>query len=172
MQQKTKNRCLVAGVMLLLIVAYQLTFSRTFALRKEIGQMELRIAELKQRTRQASSLEQREYLADSILNKFRIKNRSVQNHLLDFLNEESRQGDLLVTEFVASHTMTNDGVTTHSYPFKLKGSYHAMERVLYEMEQQYTFGKVAHVSFERKNNFRKRTRELECYVIVERLEVE
>lgn len=172
MQQRTKNFALVIGFLLLLVVAYQLTFSKTFKLGKEIGQMEIQKTELLQHTQKANSLKQRERHADSILSKFRIKNRSVQNHLLDFLNEEAAQGGFSIAEFVQPHLLKEQGVAINSYPFKLKGSYQAIERVLYQMEQKYTFGKVAHVSFERKNNFRKRTQELECYVIVERLEVE
>lgn len=172
MQQRTKNIALVVGFLLMLAIAYQLTFSKTFELGKEIGQMENQKTELLQRTRKANSLKQREQHADSILNKFRIKNRSVQNHLLDFLNEEASRGGFSIAEFVKPHRLDEQGVTINSYPFKLEGSYRAIEHVLYQMEQQYNFGRVAHVMFERKNNFRKRTKELECYVIVERLEVD
>ena len=172
MKQRSKNIVLLAGIVLMMTMAYRLTFSKTFELREEIGALEIEKTRLQQQMRQTTSLKERERHADSILNKFRIKNRSVQNHLLDFLNEEAHSGDFSIAQFVESHKMANDGVMINSYPFKLKGSYQAIEQVLYQMEQQYTFGKVAHVSFERKNNFRKRIQELECYIIVERFEVE
>jgi len=157
---------------LILAMAYQLTFSKTFELEKEIGQMEIQKTALLQRTQMANSLKQRERHADSMLNKFRIKNRSVQNHLLDFLNEEADKGGFAISEFVKPHRLNEQGVSFNSYPFKLEGSYQAIEQVLYQMEQLYTFGKIAHVSFERKTNFRKRKQELECYIIVESLDVQ
>ena len=172
MRQRTKNNILIAGFLVLLILAYRLTFSKTFDVESEISQLESEKVAFQQKTQQATSLMQRERHADSILKKFSIKNRSVQNHLLDFLNEAAAEGGVGIAEFVEPHLINEQGVTINSYPFTLKGSYQGIERVLYQMEQQYNFGKVSHVSFDRKTNFRKRKQELECFIIVEHLEVQ
>ncbi|HNP66315.1 MAG TPA: hypothetical protein PKH16_00285 [Aequorivita sp.] len=117
----------------------------------------------------ATNLEKREQFVDSILSLNNMKGNSVQNNLLDFLNSKSESGDFIISDFNEPHTFSQDGATITSYRLTLEGSYDEIEQVLYSLEQEYNFGKISHVHFEKKKDYRRGKDYLECFVIVESL---
>lgn len=96
-----------------------------------------------------------------------MKDSSVQNYLLEFLNTKSESVDFTILEFKEPHVFSQNGATTTSYRFTLEGSYEEIEQVLYSLEQEYNFGRIAHVHFEKKKDYRKGKNYLECFVIIE-----
>lgn len=169
MSQRTKNILLIIGFCLSLAIAYNLAFSKTIALRNSINTLEIKTESLENTTNIAINLEQREQFVDSILSLNNMKGNSVQNNLLEFLNSRSETGNFIISDFNEPHTSTENGATTTSYRFTLEGSYDAIEQVLYSLEQEYNFGRIAHVHFQKKKDYRKNKNYLECFVIVESL---
>lgn len=169
MSQRTKNILLVLGFFLFMLIAYKLAFSKTVDLKNRINTSKAKIESLENITNIAINLEQREQFVDSILSLNNMKGNSVQNNLLEFLNSRSEIGNFFISDFNEPHTFSEDGATTTSYRFTLEGSYDAIEQVLYSLEQEYNFGRIAHVHFEKKKDYRKNKNYLECFVIVESL---
>lgn len=169
MTPRTKNILLIVGFFLTMVIAYNLAFSKTFALKSTINRREAKTETLDGSALVAVNLEQRERFVDSILSLNNMKGDSVQNNLLEFLNIKSESGDFIISDFNEPHTFSENGATTTSYRFTLEGSYNEIEQVLYSLEQEYNFGRIAHVHFERKKDYRKGKDYLECFVIVESL---
>lgn len=169
MNPRTKNIILVIGFILSVVIAYNLAFSKTFALRERINKLEMKTKSLGNTAIIAANLEQREQFVDSILSLNNMKGNSVQNNLLDFLNSKSESGDFTISDFTEPHTFSLDGATTTSYQFKLEGTYDGIENMLYSLEQEYNFGKISHVHFEKKKDYRRGKDYLKCFVIVESL---
>ncbi len=169
MNPRTKNILLVIWFFLSMAIAYNLAFSKTFILKERINKMNIKTKSLENTVVIASNLEQREQFVDSILNLNNMKGNSVQNNLLEFLNTKSESEGFTISDFNEPHTFSQDGATTTSYRFTLEGSYEEIEQVLYSLEQEYNFGQIAHVHFEKKKDYRKGKDYLECFVIVESL---
>lgn len=169
MTQRTKNIILVIGVFLALTIAYKLAFSETIILKKRINVLEVKTKSLESNATIAITLEKREQFVDSILRLNNMKGNSVQNNLLEFLNSKSISEGFIISDFQKPHTFSEKGATTTSYRFKLEGSYSEIEQVLYSLEQDYNFGQVAHIHFEKKRDYRKGKSFLECFVIIESL---
>lgn len=169
MNPRTKNIILVIGFILSVAIAYNLAFSKTFALRERINKLEMKTKSLGNTAIIAANLGQREQFVDSILSLNNMKGNSVQNNLLEFLNSKSESGVFTISDFSEPHTFSQDGATITSYRFTLEGSYDEIEQVLYSLEQEYNFGQIAHVHFEKKKDYRRVKDYLECFVIVESL---
>lgn len=167
MTPRTKNILLIIGFCLTMVIAYNLAFSKTAALKHRINILETRTNSLESSTLMAVNLEQRERFVDSILSLNNMKGNSVQNNLLEFLNTKSGSGNFTISDFNEPHTFSENGATTTSYQFTLVGNYNGIEQVLYSLEQEYNFGRIAHVHFEKKRDYRKSKDYLECFVIVE-----
>ena len=167
MTPKIKNIILVIGFSLSVIVAYNFAFSKTLAIKSRINSIESQLKSLEYSAFVLVNLEQREQFVDSILNTNNMKDSSVQNYLLEFLNTKSESVDFTILEFKEPHVFSQNGATTTSYRFTLEGSYEEIEQVLYSLEQEYNFGRIAHVHFEKKKDYRKGKNYLECFVIIE-----
>lgn len=167
MSPRTKNVLLIIGFCISLAIAYNLAFSKTVSLKNRINTLELKTQYLESTPNIAFHLEQREQFVDSILSLNNMKGNSVQNNLLEFLNSKSETGNFIISDFNEPHSSTENGATTTSYRFNLKGSYDAIEEVLYTLETEYNFGRIAHIHFEKKKDYRKNKNYLECFVIIE-----
>lgn len=95
-----------------------------------------------------------------------IKNTSVQNTLLDLLNERAINDGVQISSFLEPHKGFDNGVAETSFRFTLKGSYKAIEIILYKLEQEASIGNITHVKFSKKRDYRKGKNYLECDVIL------
>lgn len=166
MKQKTKNILLVAGFVLLGIISYQFSISKTLQLRKDINFLELKATSQANTSQTLLSLKSREIFTDSILAKNNLKNSSVQNTLLDLLNQHSINDNIQITSFLEPHNADNNDISETSFRFTLKGSYKTIESVLYELEQSMNLGSVTHLKFSKKRDYGKGIDYLECDVIL------
>lgn len=166
MAQRNKNILLVIGFVLFLVMAYRLAIYKTFYLKNEINTLKSEQIDPAQISELSGNLELRNQFADSVLKKYNIRNSSIQNSLLEFLNEESILNGISIVQFQEPHVFKVDDVKATSYPFTIEGQYIDIERVLYKLEQQQSFGKVSHVHFEKKRDYRHGKDYLECLIIL------
>jgi len=167
MTPRNKNIFLLVGFLIMVLISYQLSISRTISLKKDINLLKEQNINSDNLARLSANLGQREKFADSVLKKNNIKGVSIQNNLLELLNSEALKGDFIITQFTEPHHIIENEVAITSYQFGLKGSFRSIENVLYQLEQEYNFGQVSHVRFEKKRDYRRGKDYLECSVIVE-----
>ena len=167
MTQKNKNIILIAGFLLVLVLSYRMAFTKTISVHREVKSLKEETVTFESLAGMSATLSAREKFADSVLRKNNIRNSSIQNNLLELLNRESGEKHFIITEFNEPHTFTENGATITSYRFTLRGEFNAMQDVLYMLEQKYNFGKVSHVHFYKKKDYRKRKDYLLCTIIME-----
>ena len=167
MTQKNKNILLIVGFILSLFISYKLAISKTIETKVSLAILEKQTITFDNIARLSANLKQREKFADSILIKNNIKNTSIQNNLLEFLNNEHEDDLFTITNFKEPHHSVKENVISTFYQFTLKGDFKTLLEVIFKLEQQYNFGKISHVSFEKKRNYRKRKDYLECFIVVE-----
>lgn len=169
MDPKNKNRFLIIGFIFVLIACYYLAFSKTMEIKNNLNNLNQQSNNFKNLTSLTNNLYHREKFVDSVLKKNNFKNLSIQNHLLDFLNDQSVKNKFIITDFKEPHNVIEENTTKTSYQFTLKGDFNSLLNVIYTLEQNYNYGKITHISFERKKDYRKRKEELFCYVVLENL---
>ncbi|WP_025741252.1 hypothetical protein [Aquimarina pacifica] len=171
MEQRTKNILLVVGLLCILFIAYQYSFAKTFAISKQVSKLEYEKEKYLAAPVQLAALTKKELQLDEILAKNNVEGNSLQRNLLKTLNELSSTSKIKVIAFEEPHVYTDEitkEVTT-TYDFVLQGDYKSLIGVLYALEQQYSFGNLARVHFEKKKNYRTRATYLQCGVLLQRL---
>ncbi|MEW7291272.1 hypothetical protein [Aquimarina sp. 2304DJ70-9] len=171
MEQRTKNILLVAGLLCVLFIAYHYSFAKTFAISDELDILENQKEQYQAAPIQLAALSKKEQQLDIILAKNNVEGSSLQHNLLKTLNTLSDTTNVKVIAFEEPHQFVDEvskkGTTT--YDFRLQGDYKALIGVIYTLEQQYSFGNIVQVDFEKKKNFRTGARYLQCRVLLQRL---
>lgn len=172
MKQATKNILLVTGFFLLLAVAYQYSFLRTFEVKNQLEELETQIGQNSGSHQDIIALEKKEVYLDSLIYRNRNGTTSLQNNLLKVLNEQSSGNNLKIVNFKEPHVQKVEGEQskTTSFQFVLEGNYKSLEGLLLILERDYSFGSLSHVSFNRIKNYRLNKDFLQCSVVVQNVE--
>ena len=170
MSQRSKNIFLVVGFLLVLLIGYKYSFSKTFELKKELETLDRETLNSQNISALNTQLLLRERYADSILESNNLRNSSIQNNLLEFLNGSAKNNLLELVSFNPTHRVENEDGNDVAFQIVLKGTYSNIEEVLHSMEQDYAFGELIHLHFTRKRDFRQRKDYLECFVVLKNLE--
>ncbi len=159
---------LLAGFILILILAYTYSFSKTFEVKDRLNELNLQIAENSNRSFNQAELGGRELYLDSIIDKGLAGSNSLQNNLLEVLNDYSTKLSFKIISFQQPHIYAfEDKTEITSFQFVLEGKYEALEKTLYELEKNYSFGSLSHISFEKKKNYRLNKVFLQCSVVMQ-----
>ncbi|WP_299223283.1 hypothetical protein [uncultured Aquimarina sp.] len=171
MTQKNKNIALIIGLILVLFIAYQYGFSKTFAVSKKVATLQSQKEAYQSAPAQLATLANKEKQLDEILKKNNVEGNSLQNNILKVLNTLSVNSEFKIIIFEEPHVYVDETSkeTTTTYNFTLQGDYKSLINVVYALEQKYSFGNVIHVSFEKKKNFRTGKSFLQCGVLLQRL---
>lgn len=160
------------GFVIVLFIAYQYSFSRTFDIKNELDEIQLQMRENISSPNDIKSLEKKEEYLDSIISKNRTGSISLQNNLLKVLNEFSDDYSYKIISFKEPHLeiLEKEGSRITSFQFVLEGEYKNLEEILFRLEKDYSFGSLSHVSFERKKDYQLNRNFLQCSVVVQNTE--
>lgn len=167
MSQKNKNILLILGFVVMLVIAYQMAFSKTIALKKEVRTLEAQILNSNNLIELTSNLVYREKFVDSVLQNNNIKNLSTQNNLLSFLNQAAEKEAFIIASFSEPHLHLEDNILKSSFQFTLQGNFNEIEKVIYKLEQEHHFGKIVHLKYEKKRDYRRAKDYLQCFIVLE-----
>ncbi len=171
MTQRNKNIMLIVGLLLLLFFAYRYGFAKTFAISSEVSNLEGQKQAYQSAPAQLATLANKEKQLDNILYKNNVEGNSLQNNILKTLNTLSVDSGFKIIAFEEPHIFTDEATqkTTTTYNFTLQGDYQSLLKVIYALEQKYSFGNVVQVAFEKKKNFRTKATYLQCNLLLQRL---
>ncbi len=171
MEQRTKNILLIAGLLCVLFIAYQYGFAKTFAVSRELNDLENQKEEYQSAPLQLAALTKKEQQLDAVLAKNNVEGSSLQQNLLKTLNTLSDTTNVKVVAFEEPHQFIDEATNkrTTTYDFTLQGGYKGLLGIMHTLEQKYSFGNVVQVGFEKKKNFRTGKRYLQCRVLLQRL---
>ena len=171
MSLKQKNIALLIGLVLLLWVANRLSFSKTFALKKqyEISQKEQKL--FSNVSQKLVSLQQQNVYYDSILKSKKISTESsFQNNLLQTITSFADTTNTKVVAFKDPHEFKDNTTLINTFSFTLRGNFSKIVQLIYILEQHYKLGKIVSVNFEKKKNYRRNINFLECTILLQQVE--
>ena len=171
MTQKTKNYLLLTGIASLWLLAYYFAFSRTYVTYTEKKTLEMQKKSFQSAPKQQAVLAQKEKQLNSILAQHHIEGSSLQQTVFKTLQTLSEKLEFEITDFQQPHEFTPKDTkqTVTTYSVTLQGDYKSILKAIHTLEQDYSFGTIAHVFFERKRNFRTRRNYLQCQILIQRL---
>jgi len=170
--EKNKKRfyILIGGVVLLIILSYKFTISKTFALRKEYrsAKIDKGISMNVSKKLQVLHLKQSHY--DSILSQFNLRETSMENNLLRSINTQSELLNVRLREFNSPHVVEDKSSRFSTYHFTLEGSFVNILRLLYEMEKDGVYGEITHLEFIKQKDFRSKKTLLTAKVFIQTIQ--
>lgn len=171
MTTRNKNIILVFGLLFTGFLAYKYAISNTLSVKQELETIEQQINSESKSVQSSSQLEKKEANLDSIINKNRSGNASLQNNLLKVLNSFSEKNNFKIISFKEPHyQVLPDSSKITSFNFILEGEYKNIEKTLYQLETNYSFGAVSHSGFQREKDFRLNKNYLRCEVIIQNVQ--
>lgn len=172
MKQSTKNVLLIAGFILVLTLAYNYSFSKTFAIKSDLNDLINQTEQSSISIKNITILAEKENYLESVIQEKRIGSTSLQNRLLQVLNKYSKEDSFKIVSFkepnVSISQSGEEKIT--SFQFVLEGEYKALEKILLILETEHNFGSLSHLSFERKKDYRMNQSFLQCSVVVHNIE--
>ena len=171
MKLNKKNIMLLIGLLLMLLIAYQFSFSNTLALKKQFKSLKIEQELLTNVSEKLLRLKQENSYYDSILKSKKISTEnSFQNNLLQRITVFSDSTSISIVNFNTPHVFEADNALINTYSFTLKGNFSAITRLIYQLEQEYKLGKIISVHFEKKKNYRRNSSYLECNILLQRVD--
>lgn len=171
MSLKNRNIALFIGMLLLLWVSYNLSFSKTISLRKQYHTLLNEKEYYDNVSQKFLNLKQQRHYYDSILRSKQITDiHSFQNNLLQIITSYSEAKGLKIIHFSNPHEFKTDNANIRTYTFTLKGTFKSINQLIYELEQHHKFGKIISVQFEKKKNFITNTQQLECVILLQQID--
>lgn len=166
---KNKNILLLLLFLLALLLCYKLAISNTLTLRKEYLSLKKEEQLFNNIPQQLALLSKKEMYLDSALQKLDLNNSAMENNLLRVVNKEAAKNNLKVIDFNAPHTSAEGNNNVMTYIFTLEGSYTSILKIIHDLENKRNFGNVAHLSLEKKKDYRRRRTYLQVLVFLEQI---
>ncbi|MDC6364032.1 MULTISPECIES: hypothetical protein [Flavobacteriaceae] len=154
MKLTNKNKFLIGGFFLLLIISYQLTIKKTLVLRNGYLSNNAKKELAKNIPLELSNIAQKEKQLDNQFKKLDLGSINFQNDLLKFLNETTLSNSVKMIEFNAPHTVENGTTETKTFIFILEGAFSGILKVGHSLESQINFGAITHMDFKKMKDYR------------------
>jgi len=170
MRLDKRNKALIAGCVLLSIMAYKLAISKTWQARREYKDLRTKSLATGNLPQQLALLSQKKQYYDSVMAQMDLGDTSVQNNLLRAVNEEAQKRQVKVMDFDPPHVHASGEHDLLTHSFVLNGNYTDILQVVHHLESKGNFGEVVHLDFEKKRDYSKRKPFLEAVVFVQHFE--
>jgi hypothetical protein len=168
---KQKNIALLLGFVILFWIAYQLSFSNTFALKKQYAALKKEQELFSNISHKLIQLKQQNQYYDSILKSKKIATEnSFQNNLLQTISSFADTTNIKIVSFQNPHLFKTDNAIINTYSFTVNGDFSKITQLIYSLEQQFKLGKIIFVHFVKKKNYRRNNYYLECTILLQRIE--
>ena len=164
---KTKNRILVGGFVLGLIICYQLAFSETFELKNELNHLKQERELAENLPQQLARLNQKKKQYTDFLQSNQISETSWQNNLLQRIDRYAKINDLAILKIEEPHFYALPDLTTKTYQLSLEGNFNNLLGLIYELEQQANTGQLVNVHFIKNTDYRTKKSSLEMQVLIQ-----
>jgi hypothetical protein len=168
MNSKQKNIALIIGFVLMLLISYRFSFSKTIEAKGRVEKLAKDKALLENAEANIRSLQMEEKYLDSILqsNDLSIEN-TFQQTLLIKITQFTNQHNLKLISSNEPHSFISEGTKLLTYEIEAQGSFRDLMLFSNYIEQQ-RLAKLASLTFLKKKNYRTRRDYLRCKIVLQR----
>lgn len=154
MRLDKRNKLLIGGFVLALVICYQLAIKKTLALHTQyVHDSEIR-EQTKDLPQKLANLKKQELQLDTQFAGLNLESTNMQHELLRFLNEQGSEHSVKVIDFNSPHVIHEGETTTSTYQFILEGGFSNILKVAHALETKANFGGISHMAFEKEKDLR------------------
>ncbi len=129
-----KSLAIVVGFVIFMILAYKLSFAKTFELKKEIAEKESKIAWLKAKEKEIPFLKSKMELIEVV---YSNDSTSIRDKLTAYISDFAENNNCLVTE-IPSYTMyKSENLNIQTNIFTIKGRFNDLLSLLMDVETRF-----------------------------------
>lgn len=137
---------IIGGFLLFLLIAYNVVFSKTFALIKETKAKKEKLEWLKEKEKEIPLLQSQMALLDKAYNS--SDSSSIRDQLTAFISDYAEESGCTVTEIPEKSFYSSSHLNIQTNKFVVKGRFHSLLQLLNAVEKEYNFtAKVVSAKF-------------------------
>ncbi|MEO0570792.1 MAG: hypothetical protein AAF039_03735 [Bacteroidota bacterium] len=164
-----KNKLLVLGFALMVLISYRLAIRNTLSTYGTYVENKKGKERVGNIPKQLALLTQKERALDKKLRELNLEDSSNQSNLLKFLNRQAQLNAVKIIAFNAPHSVKKENRTTETYIFDLEGNYTDILKIINALENSGSFGAVVHLQIEKLKNYRSKKTYLQAKVFLEQV---
>lgn len=153
---KQKNKILLAGTILLVLISYFFSIQNTIDLYLEVEQQNQRLSTLNNYPQQLKNYMYQLKILNSRVEQYVREKDFSQDEILESLSLFCRENKLVIRSFPKSSLQEKEGFFIETHHFEVEGSYINLVKLLYQIEKVENLGRVASVYFE--SNIERKTK--------------
>ncbi len=170
MNFKQKNIILGISVFIALILSYYFAIEKTMEVKERYSTLKKEEVIYKNIPKKISEIKREEVYYDSILKHLNIGATSLQNNLLNVITSEAKKLELKVIDFNDPHVFqSKEKLPRNTFILTVEGDYVATLKLIYELEQNYSFGEIINISFKKEINYRTRKKYLRTTLMIQNI---
>jgi hypothetical protein len=163
-----RNKLLWLGYFIAICFCYTFTIKKTLASYVEYKARIQGAIDSREASATLFRLDQKEKNLNLIARSYNIAaSGTFQNDLLKKLNSECHRNGLRIIDFKEPHINKDEDLITTSYIFTLEGSFNGTILVIRSLEKNPSLGKINHVDFHKKKDFKTNSLKLETQIILQ-----
>ncbi len=170
LSNKHKSIVLFIGMLFAIISTYNLAFEKTLDLKSQCSKITGKLNHLENAPRHINEITAQIENIDHRVGKNK-QFVDAEELLLEKAGRLCQQEDVIFKEFPGNHTVTNKEYQLVSYSLILQGEFISLLKILYELEQDFPYGKIAAVHFFTEKDVRTGKKELNMKMIIQSIKL-
>lgn len=149
---KMKNKIIIATFLLSLFLCYKLAILKTINARQQLNILSKESVQISNTSKELYQLKIKESYYDSLLNTYQFKNLSIQNQILNILNEFSSNGSIEIKKFKEPHTIEENELIIKTFDLTIKANYNNIIKLVHHFEQKERFSEIINLNLKKIKN--------------------
>lgn len=163
---------LLAGMLILVVVSYQLAIKKTIRLRGECVQLEQKIEAASDAPGNIKGIQNEITGLDKLISSGDTSNSDFRQLLLERTGEFCTANDISLKEFPTSSQTVKDDYIVETNTIVLEGAFSPLLEYCKALEQEYKIGKVVSVEFSSKLDLTSKKNKLSLKVFIQNIKKE
>jgi hypothetical protein len=169
MDYKLKNKLLLVGFIISLILIYQFAIVKTIEAKKVVSILRKENALLHHISENITYLKKEEIVLDSILKSVDVSiDNSFQQTLLQKITVFTKKNKLQIIAFKEPHQLITNNTKLSTYAFEVKGTFISLLKMVNYIEQL-QLGELISIEYKKKKNYRTNSNYLICKIFLQKI---
>lgn len=145
---RSKNKLLLSGIVLLLILCYFLAINNTIELYQSNNDTKTKLTALQNAPQQISSLNKRLAFLNSRVEQYVRGKDFEQEDILVAISDFCKTNRLKIVDFPKSELKEKEDIVIETFNFVVEGNYVNLVKLIYAIEVEQKLGRIASLNFE------------------------
>lgn len=166
---RQKNKILLVGALLLLIVCYIFAIGETVELYSNNSKASQKLESLKNAPQQIVELNKRLVFLNSRVKQYVRDDDFEQEDILVAISDFCKGHRLKIVEFPKSTLKQNDDIVIETFNFTVEGNFTNLVKLIYDIEVVQKIGRIASLDFETQMDRRTKVKRLTVRIFLQNL---